>query len=243
MPGFILYRGPSLLDGAPIIAIAITGKSANAKTGDMVQTYILRADVAPTDALASGADASVCGDCKHRPLLGGSCYVQVWQGPRSVYAAFKRGRYLESLDQAREAARGRMVRLGAYGDPMAVPAWVWESLILHAAGHTGYTHQWLNGDIPAAQRQRITQLCMASADTETERELTQAADLRTFRVRRRDDALTAGEFECPASAEAGKRKTCAQCGACDGSLRARAASPSIIVHGATASRFLQLQIV
>ena len=36
----IIYNGPSLLDGTPIIAIAIR-KSGNAKTGDMVQTYIL----------------------------------------------------------------------------------------------------------------------------------------------------------------------------------------------------------
>jgi hypothetical protein len=238
--GYVIYRGPSILDGAPIAAVAITHKSANAKTGNMVQTYILRADVAPLDALKSGADASVCGDCKHRPVLGGACYVNVGQGPRSVYAAFTRGRYPVSLDAAREASRGRMVRLGTYGDPMAVPAWVWESLTLHAAGHTGYSHQWLNGDIDATQRDRVMQLCMASADTETEFELAHTAQLRTFRVRRPADPLLPGEFSCPASAEAGKRKTCATCGACDGSLRSRAASASIIAHGATASRFIRI---
>lgn len=36
----IIYRGPSLIDGQPIVAIAIA-KSRNTKTGDMVQTYIL----------------------------------------------------------------------------------------------------------------------------------------------------------------------------------------------------------
>jgi hypothetical protein len=38
--GYIIYRGASLLDGKPIVVVAIT-KSSNAKTGDMVQTYIL----------------------------------------------------------------------------------------------------------------------------------------------------------------------------------------------------------
>ena len=38
--GYIIYRGQSLLNGAPIVAVAIT-KSSNVKTGNMVQTYIL----------------------------------------------------------------------------------------------------------------------------------------------------------------------------------------------------------
>lgn len=38
----IIYRGPSLIDGAPIVVIAIDSAS-NTKTGRMVQTYILRA--------------------------------------------------------------------------------------------------------------------------------------------------------------------------------------------------------
>ena len=39
--GYVIYKGPSLLDGAPIVVIAVIG-SGNTKTGDMVQTYILR---------------------------------------------------------------------------------------------------------------------------------------------------------------------------------------------------------
>ena len=37
--GFILWRGASLLDGAPIVVIGIR-KSGNRKTGRMLQTYI-----------------------------------------------------------------------------------------------------------------------------------------------------------------------------------------------------------
>ena len=41
-----------------------------------------------------------------------------------------------------------------------------------------------------------------------------------------------GEFVCPASAEAGKRLTCAQCRACNGAKRGgRNVSPAIIWHG------------
>lgn len=42
--GVILYQGPSLIDGAPIVVIAnrIVLESGNAKTGAMVQTFIIR---------------------------------------------------------------------------------------------------------------------------------------------------------------------------------------------------------
>ena len=71
--GVVLYNGPSLIDGAPIIAIAcrITEASENSKTGAMIQTFILRRDIAPHLALKTGADSSVCGDCPLRPIHKG----------------------------------------------------------------------------------------------------------------------------------------------------------------------------
>jgi hypothetical protein len=96
--GVILYRGPSMLDGAPIVAIltGLASSSLNPKTGDMLQTWIIREDVSPVDATRTGDDASVCGDCKHRPANMGSCYVTVFQAPRSVHAAYHRGVYGDS---------------------------------------------------------------------------------------------------------------------------------------------------
>ena len=44
--GVVIYRGVSRIDGRPIVAIA-TLKTDNEKTGDMIQTWILRADVDP----------------------------------------------------------------------------------------------------------------------------------------------------------------------------------------------------
>ena len=65
MKSAIIYRGPSLLDGAPIVVIAIDS-ARNTKTGRMVQTYILRADMDPREANKTGADFSICGTCPHR---------------------------------------------------------------------------------------------------------------------------------------------------------------------------------
>lgn len=235
--GFVVYRGPSMLDGAPIVAIAIVS-SRNAKTGDMVQTFIMREDVEPHTALTTGDDASVCGDCKHRPSLGGACYVRTFQGPLSVHRAYHRGNYpADDGYMAQTACTGRMVRLGTYGDPMAVPAEVWERLTRNAAGRTGYTHQWRNEAVGDDQRRRIVALCMASVDSMAEQAIAHASGLRYFRIRTADEPLTAREFVCPASEEAGKRKDCASCGACDGSQRGAKASPVIVVHGPLASRF------
>jgi len=71
--GFVLYHGASTLDGAPIVAIA-TLKTANRKTGDMVQTWIMREDIKPVESIHTGADSSVCGDC---PLRG---YIETRNG-------------------------------------------------------------------------------------------------------------------------------------------------------------------
>lgn len=249
--GFILYRGPSLLDGAPIVAIA-TMHSKNTKTGDMVQIWIIREDVPPMAALDSGADASICGNCPHRRGTGGACYVDVSRAPSVVWKAYQRGAYGEHVEEgaAQRAATGRMVRLGAYGDPAAVPADVWATLIRFAKGHTGYTHQWGNESLRPGQWSTLKALVMASCDSGAEAENAQRQGWRTFRVHGNDDAAPlARESVCPASAEStAKRKlTCAECGACDGSGFGRVGeshrhgSIRINVHGSLAKRFIPVK--
>ena len=233
--GFVLYRGPSLIDGAPIVAIAITS-SSNRKTGNMVQTYILRADVDPLTASRQGADVSICGTCPHRHHTGGACYVNLGRGPRAVFDAYMRGRYPQDPSAAAFASLGRMVRLGTYGDPAAVPTHVWQSLTAAAAGHTGYTHQWANPHTDPA----LATLCMASVDSDDDAARAIMLGWRYFRIRPGTDApLHAREFVCPASEEAGKRKTCATCKACSGTPTGATpkASAVIVVHGAMAIRF------
>lgn len=233
--GLILWQGPSRIDGAPIVAIVVglEDASTNTKTGAMLQTYILRADIAPTDAIATGADASICGDCPHRgdgTGKGRTCYVNVGQGALSVYRAFLRGNYPMATDaQARLAGTKRVVRLGTYGDPAAVPVAVWENLTADAVAHTGYTHAWRGIGSGYAH------LLMASADSVADKVAAMAAGFRTFRVvLRGESARLPGEAICPASAEAGKKLTCIQCKACNGTATNRKASIVIQAHGGTA---------
>lgn len=237
MPGFVFYDGPSLIDGAPIIGIAVL-ESSNVKTGNMVQTYILRADMAPLAAIASGDDASICGDCAHRgdkqTKRARTCYVDVAKSVQSVFAAWVRGAYpqVAPSDGARIVA-GRVVRIGSYGDPAAIPARHWRALIRRATGHTGYTHQWRQWFARG-----LRAIVMASADSASDRDTARAMGWRTFRVRTADEPLAAREIVCPASPEGGDRRQCITCQACDGAPRGAAqASVAIIVHGAMARHF------
>lgn len=230
MPGHVIYRGPSKLDGASIFVTVISG-SSNRKTGDLLQTYIMRADMDPRLASKLGEDASICGDCRHRgtPTLDParsvaeqrSCYVAIGQGPLQVWKAFHAGRYaLASPSEAREIGAGRFVRLGTYGDPAAVPTSVWTALLTQAQGWTGYTH---NGASSA--------LCMVSADSLGEAQQAWQAHKRTFRIIRDVSEVQRNEVLCPASAEAGFKTTCLNCRLCNGDGSAHAKSVAIVAHG------------
>lgn len=224
--GFVFYNGPSLLDGSPVVGIA-TGLdgSGNRKTGAMVQIYFLRSDVAPMQALRTGSDVSICGDCKHR---AGACYVRVEQGPTVVYKSFLAGNYpqVDSM-QARALLAGKTVRLGAYGDPASVPASLLAELVRESEGWTGYTHQW-------KQAPELRALCMASVDTHEEYETARALGWRCFYVVPKTHVdRVAGAFLCPASEEGGKKLNCIDCLACNGTGGKATASVYIPVHGAS----------
>lgn len=218
--GYIAYEGPSLYDGSPIVVIInkIDGKSANAKTGGIVQSFIIRTDIHPAMALRSGDDVSVCGTCRHRPLLAkqtgdAPCYVQVSKSVAAVYRAYLRGRYERApLHVIADALRDRVLRIGTYGDGAMVPASVWQALLQFTAGHRGYTHQWAEPFFDAAA---WSPMAMASVDTLEERLAAKSIGMRTFRVSI-GVSKASREATCPASVEGGRRLTCETCTLCSG---------------------------
>lgn len=241
--GAIIYHGPSMLDGAPIVAIAtgLASKSSNEKTGAMVQVWIIRSDMSPLAASRNGSDASICGDCPHRGTadasketgwaIGRSCYVNLAQAPLSVYKTFLAGGYSAmALEAFAAAIAGKGLRLGAYGDPAAVPQAVWDAVCPSAAYCNGYTHAWRA--FPA-----LSAWCMASADSATDRAEAGKLGFRTFRVRTAAETVQAKEVVCPASAEAGKKTVCALCKACGGHSAKAKADVVIIAHGSGARAF------
>jgi len=226
MKSAIIYKGPSLLDGQPIVVIA-TYSNRNTKTGHVVQTYILRSDINPLEASKTGADYSICGNCPMRGEVttdpnrkiakGRKCYVNLGQGVLIVFKSFLRGVYKEG-DPA-EMGRGRFVRVGTYGDPAAVPQRVWELLLSDADGFTAYTHQ----------KPWRPEIAMQSADSHAEAVMHWKENRRTFRV-----IADLGELDkenetiCPASKEAGRRVQCAECRLCAGFKQAK--SIAIVQH-------------
>jgi hypothetical protein len=231
MPGALIYKGPSRIDDAPIIAVA-TWESRNSKTGDMLQTYILRADIDPRDANKYGEDFSICGTCdlKGEPTLDPAaklaterrCYVVLGQGPLVVYKTYKRGLYPDATHGRAAVGSGRMVRIGTYGDGAAVPDVVWDELLSDAAGHTAYSH---NGGDP--------QKYMVSADSLAKAEDAWRSKYRTFRiVKDRREIIKGQEIECPSD----RGVQCTDCGLCAGSS-VQAKSIAIVVHGGGAKYF------
>jgi hypothetical protein len=204
-----------------------TYSNRNTKTGRVVQTYIIRADMDPRDASKTGADFSICGDCVMRgePTTDPTrkiakkrkCYVNIAQGVLIVYKAFINGVYKEG--DPRTMGRGRFVRVGTYGDPAAVPQRVWELLLSDADGFTAYTHQ----------KPWRPEIAMQSADSHAEAVMHWKENRRTFRVIADLGELDkANETICPASKEAGRRVQCAECRLCAGFKQAK--SIAIVQH-------------
>ena len=227
----ILYEGPSLIDGQPIVAIA-TYSDKNTKTGLMVQTYILCQNIDPRDANKNGQDFSICGTCplKGIPTLDPkrklaekrTCYVRIDQGALIVWKAYQKGRYQKTNDIS-ELGRGRMVRLGTYGDPAAVPSYIWKQLLEEAIGHTAYSHQ--NDIIPIDKK-----IFMGSADSLEHAKKFWSDNIRTFRVIQNLDEIQDNEILCPASKEAGRKSTCAKCKLCSGTSSNSKKSIAIVEH-------------
>lgn len=211
------------------IVAVITGfvtSSANRKTGDTLQTWIIRADVDPVTAVSNGDDAAICFDCPHRKNEFGkrSCYVNIGQAPFSVYKSYKAGN-IAQLDLAEVA--GRPIRIGSYGDPAAVPFEVWERL-LKASGtwHLGYTRQW-------SKFPEFANMLMASCMTPAEMSKARDMGFRAFTSMPSDfSGNVTGAIECRATA---KKITCENCRLCSG--KAKLPSIWIASHGSAAKAF------
>ena len=230
--GFIIYEGLSAIDGkTPIVMIAIGVKddSKNSKTGAMIQTYIIRSDINPVSAAIQQKDRGICGGCiyRKRRFIGYDkkgiktiyrkrrCYVNLGQGPLSVYRAYKRGIYPRMVDDPSliYLLNGKNTRLGTYGDPLAIPTSVLSLVIDNSGEYTGYTHQWKTG--------KMIGLLMASVDSSSEKLEALSMGYKTFMVIDSHEEKDNSSITCPSSAEyiakTGKKISCNKCLLCDGS--------------------------
>ncbi len=154
--GVVLYEGHSRFSSDDPVVVIVTGltrPSENLKTGNMLQAWILPRLINPLEAINTGRDAAVCGNCPLRGRIdqgmtnrGRACYVAVRQAPLTVWQAYQAGAYARfDPEEHGHLFEGRKLRLGSYGEPVAVSIRAWAPLLRLVSGSTGYTHQWRNG--------------------------------------------------------------------------------------------------
>jgi hypothetical protein len=181
--------------------------------------------------------------CPRRHALGGDCYVQIVHAPRSVWESWDRqGRpgtnwtEIGAILPLTQDARDHGLRLGSYGDPMAVPSEVWIDLIdaLMPRSVVGYTHQWRDLGAFASNTVRIEwfrENVMASADSIADAEFARDLGWRVFLATPTGTTVPAGFVQCPATRDQNPL-TCRQCGICNGTQgKATRASVYLWEHG------------
>ena len=102
--GYVIYE-----DSVRVaIATGFRRPSVNAKTGPMLQVWILIKKENPLAAYQSGADVDICGRCPAHEI----CYVNLGKAPLNIWKTWTGGGYpaLPSVD----VFQGRKVRFGAY---------------------------------------------------------------------------------------------------------------------------------
>lgn len=233
-PPIVLYVGPSMINGVEIVALA-TIDSGNVKTGKLIQTWILPV-IGPLEASATKTDDSVCGLCPRRRSMGGDCYARLDTAPHMAWSKWIRfGSPMVNWDERtlelQAYAKDYGLRLGAYGDPAAVPAHVWFDLIsaIQPSKITGYSHQWRS-----EYAKDLRSIVMASCDNVADaieankmgwRYFAALSDLNDVKD------LPGSSVECLANS---KNIQCKDCGICNGARAGRDIQPAsvwIAEHG------------
>ena len=179
----------------------------------MLQMWIL-----PDEENPPNKQVSICGNCPIRK----ACYVQWGQAPtavwRATYPDFWESPYLLNY-----------VRLGASGDPAAIPTWAWADMEEYLGDCTGYTHAW-------REARHLRHYCMASTESWHDTFDAWVDGWRTFRVipdGDRERLIPVMEQWC--SAMFGTQ--CISCMDCDGGVFASKKSIVIPAHGSGKGNF------
>jgi len=166
----ILYEGPSMLDGKPIVALVagLMRPSANPKV-PFPQVYVL-----PQDVLEGAKrEASTCGSCRVREF----CYVRN-DSIQSVAKSYLRGNYEPRNADHNDFIAANGLRLCAFGDPAALPEPLIDELcelVDPLAPWTFYTEEWRR--FPS-----LSIYGMASVHTLKQKREANRLGWRTFRI-------------------------------------------------------------
>jgi hypothetical protein len=205
-------------------------KTGNAKTGALIQNYIIPASWLESEAkISTLSDKAVCFDCPHSQEINASCYVRKGQSAMGLASKVRSLRKLglenipelspESEADLLEAIAGKGIRFGSYGEPILLGEALINKISKKAKFWTGYTHQWHKNNW-------AKNYFMASVESETISKAAQKSGFRTFFV---GETQSKEYVTCPASKEAGQKTTCDNCRLCMGT-NSKAKSVTILPH-------------
>lgn len=252
--GFVMYEGPSLIGQGDVAAVA-TLNSVNRKTGNMVQVWILPRHQGTLEAVRAGDNSAACGSC---PLMGVPyqeevtrsdgevytviklrnrvCYVNLGRLDSTVVKAYEKGRYATYNRRIHERwLRGRDIRLGAYGDPAAIPDHLIIYLATVGSGYTGYSHQLF-----ALEEERASLLAkylMASCHTPAQHAEAVRRGWRPFTIVSKNQPQPMDAIECPFYTHGIQ---CEDCQLCQG-LQKEAKPIFVRAHAAVARNLPAIQ--
>jgi len=228
--GYTLHETVENGERVAVIATGIKKPTANRKTGNMVQIWIILADQNPVAAVNSGLDANtICQGC---PFASGKgCYVNVGNAPLSVWKTYKAGKY-PKLEPANyeKVFRGRKVRFGAYGNPTLIPLAMVKAIAKVSRGWTGYFHNWR--ELGQAKARAYNAYFMASTESETSFDLANTQGLRVFHANVKQPENT---VECLSDSHG---ISCADCQLCQG-WNKKAKNVWINPHGSRVKRAIE----
>lgn len=214
---YIVWEGLSSFDLTPLVLL-LTLHSQNKKTGNMLQTYILRQDILPSSAQKTGLDSATCGNCPHRPITAKNnpnhavCYVNTAYSVNAVWELYTKDKlpYLHNYD----LIRGRYLRIGTYGDPAMIPLEVWQKLLDVCSGHTGYTSQWMEQFALPFQG-----ILMASCNNLKAKQKAESLGWKTYTNLPIGSLPPDNAQQCPYSTDSNNTVSCLTCRLCNGKTK------------------------
>lgn len=184
-------------------------------------------------------DANTCFDCvysySHNGGKSGGCYTHSslqGLGLRAMLnrlnKIYNKGTIKEydkdsfnSFVQASKLIKPALVRLGQYGEPTTLALNMLGKLA-KISKHTGYTSQWNKHQV-----QGYSKYLMASTHSKFESSVANSLGFRSFESSKQKESKMA---VCPASKEFGKKKTCIECAACNGTVNKKTNNIHIKQH-------------
>ncbi|MBF86295.1 MAG: hypothetical protein CL489_17715 [Acidobacteria bacterium] len=209
----LLHKGVSQYTGNPI-NVFLTESSTNTKTGNIPQVNFLP-EVKPTDALKTGQDADVCGNCPLRPFLfnpethDAPCYVLCGFAPNAIHRA--KNKPLNDYSKLYD-----VIRIGAYGDGASCEKQALIKIVKLAKKVLNYTHAW-----SIKKFNFLKAFSMASVHSIEEKIKANSLGFRTFRtIKFACSKLEANEIVCPNFVDNSIQcKTCKLC--CGNQIKAK----------------------